>query len=129
MKIVLSTLMALGVVLAPVAAPTVAFASSQVAIACPADAPESFKRAGGYCEQIEDLNSIAPYGTGEGGCKMVSMIAAPEMIEGRVHVATLIDPCCNYGSLDSIVFENLPQGILPKSDAIEIGGVDPCHLN
>jgi hypothetical protein len=126
MKIVLSSLMALGMVLAPVAAPTVSLASSEVAIACPADAPEAWKRPGGYCEQIQNLNSIAPYGTGE-GCKVVSMGIAPQMIEGRVQVATLIDPCCNYGSLDSVVFEDLPQGILPKSDALELGGKDPCY--
>lgn len=129
MKIILSTLMALGVVLAPVAAPSVALAVTKVAVACPDDAPEAWKRAGGFCEQIQTLDTI---GTEKGNgnkpaCQLLGSAVLPEMINGRVHVATTIDPCCNVTSLDSVIFNDLPEGILTKSDAVEFAEPNPCH--
>lgn len=128
MKFLISAMLAASTLIAPVALPSISLASTQVALACPANAPDAWKRAGGYCEQIESLDTIGTErGSGEGnGCETVSMIA-PMLIDGRVHVASLIDPCCKYTSLDSVAPFFLPQGILPKSDAIENAEIDPCN--
>lgn len=117
MKIFVSVMLVASTLLAPVATPVLA--SAKVAIACPADAPESFKRAGGYCEQIEDLNSIAPNGSGVGCQYKYAELVDPAT--QRLEVA-IQDPCHYYdcSAVNPGTFELLPDGVLRKSDEVDL---------
>jgi hypothetical protein len=117
MKILVSAMLVASTLLAPVATPVLA--AAKVAISCPADAPESFKRAGGYCEQIESLKSIAPNGSGVGCQLKLADLADPATM--RMQIASM-DPChyddcsaINAGTLDL-----LPEGVLRKSDEVDL---------
>ena len=131
MKILMSAVFAAGTLLVPAALP--AIAATHVAIACPADAPEAWKRAGGYCEQIQSLDTIGTEkGSGNGSgndCPLVTMVQ-PVLVDGRVHVAGVVDPCYveppppPCASLGSSAFDLLPEGMLLKSDAVELFACD-----
>lgn len=117
MKIFVSAMLVASTLLAPVATPVLA--SAKVAISCPADAPESFKRDGGYCEQIEDLNSIAPNGSGVGCQYKYAALVDPATL--RIQLASS-DPC-HYDDCSAIstgTLDLLPLGLLRKSDEVDL---------
>ena len=106
MKLIVSLLFAAGTLAAPVALPTFAVASTDVALACPADAPAGWKRPGGYCEVRNSLDTIGTEkGTGGEGGK-----SECEMLDGAIDIESLqrfgkgllvagdIDPCCEITS-------------------------------
>jgi len=130
MKFLISAALAASTLLAPVAMPSVALASVKVAIACPDDAPDAWKRAGGFCEQIQNLNTI---GTEKGnGDKPAcptkdGMIQPVDMINGRVHVAGMIDPCYNpCASVGAATFRLLPEGVMSRTDESTELLATPC---
>lgn len=125
MKLLISAALATVTLFAPAATPVLA--SAKVAIACPADAPDSWKRPGGYCEQIESLKSIAPNGSGTTPLCQMDAMAAPMMVNGRVLVA-LINPCCNVGSIGPSTFDLLPEGVLSRTDESPALLATPCPL-
>ena len=117
MKIIATLLMASATLLAPVALPAAAVAATRVALACPADAPEGWKRPGGYCEQRNTLDTL---GTEKGnGVSCRRMVDVGSYLQGplgdRLLMATEIyDPCCNYGAAAPSAY--LPDGLLSRSD-------------
>lgn len=126
MKILMSALLAAGTLLAPAALP--AIAATHVAIACPANAPEAWKRPGGYCEQIQSLDTIGTEKGSGTGCALDVADLGDMLPLTRLQVAIGYDPCNTElpppppppcGSLGSSAFDLLPQGMLPKSDAVE----------
>ena len=65
---------------------------------CGPDAPEGYKRPGGYCEQLDDWKSLAPV---PGNCTLGFADAAFDTA-GRILIAGAVDPCCYYTvSLDA----------------------------
>lgn len=84
------------------ALPASGFAATQIANSdtsklCAPDAPESYKRPGGYCDQIDDLKSLAPTGDGDSCGKIADAGFRFDEIQGRLRVAMPIDPCCVVG--------------------------------
>jgi hypothetical protein len=72
-------------------------ASSDTSKVCAPDAPESYKRPGGYCDQLDDLNSLLPTGP-ETVCPTVADAGFRfDEIQGRVLQVGMINPCCRYG--------------------------------
>ena len=123
MKLLISAALTAATLFAPVATPVLA--SAKVAIACPAGAQESFKRAGGYCEQVESLKSIAPNGSGTTPPCQWDAMATPMMVNGRLLVAEM-DPCCNVGSVGPSTFDLLPEGVLSRTDESPTLLATPC---
>jgi len=88
------------------ALPLSAMAATQVANSgasqfCGADAAEGYKRPGGFCDQLDDMNSLAPT-SDDDGCKKVSDAGYRfDGQSGRLLVAEpMYDPCCpHYGML------------------------------
>jgi len=82
------------------ALPSSGFAAAHVANAatsklCGPDAPESYKRPGGYCDQLDDLGSLAPKGEGSHCAKFADAGFRFDEIQGRLLMATPpMDPCC-----------------------------------
>lgn len=85
------------------ALPASGFAATQIANSatskfCSADAPDSYKRPGGYCDQIDDTNSL--FTPNEAACGSVADAGFRyDDIQGRLLVAEPmpIDPCCRFG--------------------------------
>ena len=84
---------------------------------CGPDAPEGYKRPGGFCEQLDDWKSLAPV---PGDCTAGFADAAFDKA-GRILIAGEVDPCCYYTvSLDP---QELPaEGVLV---AVYCGGPPP----
>ena len=126
MKIIATLLMASATLLAPVALPAAAVAATRVALACPADAPEGWKRPGGYCEQRNTLDTI---GTEKGNgvsCRMDADIGdmAPLQRGGKVLLLAMpYNPCCDTSM--SVLPSDLPDGLLMRSDAIDAASLCP----
>lgn len=121
MKVFISILFAAGSLVAPLALPALAVASTDVALACPADAPEGWKRAGGYCEVRSTLNTIGtekgtggPGGVGE--CEEIGSLDIPDVdhLAERLLVAGEINPCC--ASLSALPAHTLPEGLFSRTD-------------
>ena len=87
------------------ALPLPTLAGTDVAVVCGPDVPESWKRAGGYCEKIEGGGSLSTF-VDPPGCIVYGFVRQPAATEG-VDVAALdggwdlplvvadeIDPCC-----------------------------------
>ena len=121
MKIVASLLFAAGSLVSPLALPTLAYASFDVALACPADAPDAWKRPGGYCEVRNTLDTIGtekgtggPGGVGE--CENIGAldIRDTDQLFARLQVAGNINPCC--ASLSALPVNTLPEGLFSRTD-------------
>ena len=127
MKILASLLFATASLVAPMALPTIAIASTDVALACPADAPEGWKRPGGYCEQRNSLDTI---GTEKGNgvsCQNITSIE-PMLLTGRVHVAGLIyNPCCLSGAVSPTAGGWVPEEMMRRTDAMDVA-INLCNL-
>lgn len=116
MKLVLSALVALGMLVSPLGGTYAALASTDVALACPADAPEGWKRPGGYCDQRNTLDTIGTEkGNGIDRCRMDADIG-PALGQPllRQLVAYIYDPCCDRASASPPL--RLPNGMLMRSD-------------
>lgn len=127
MKILASLLFATASLVAPMALPTLAAASTDVALACPADAPEGWKRPGGYCEQRNSLDTIGTEkGTGA-SCNFASV--APMRLGVQVHVAEIIyDPCCRFVSVTPGTLGWVPDAMMRRTDAVDVA-INVCNLN
>lgn len=95
----------------PAAAAT-QIANSETSAFCGPEGAEGYKRPGGFCEQIDDNNSLMPGKDGD-GCETVADAGFRfDEVTGRLLVSE-IDPCCNYGEL---TLDELPlNGILVAS--------------
>lgn len=104
----LAALLALAMLSAVPAAAATQVANSSTSPLCTPEAPESYKRAGGYCDEIDNLKSLIPTRTEEACGSVADAGFRFDEIEGRLLVAEPIDPCCKFGSLDGIDSTNLP---------------------
>lgn len=127
MKLFASLLLVAGSLVSPMAAPTLALASTDVALACPADAPEGWKRANGYCEVRSNLDTIGTEkGTGGPGgvseCEMIGAIDIRDVdqLAARLLVAGEVNPCC--ASLSALPDHTLPEGLFSRTDEYLIVG-------
>jgi hypothetical protein len=81
--------------------PASGFAAAQVANSatsklCAPDAPESYKRAGGYCDQIDRTDSLVPTQENASPCPHVADADFRfDEIQDRLQVA--VNPCCGFG--------------------------------
>lgn len=74
---------------------------------CGPDAPEGYKRPGGFCEQLEDWKSLFPT---QEGCTVLVGDAAFDN-KGRILIARPIyDPCCLIAT--SLDLPLPPEGLL-----------------
>jgi len=121
MKILISTLLAACTLFAPAATPTLA--AARVAIACPADAPEAWKRPGGYCEQIQSLDTIGTE-KGDGTCAVQAADLGDMLPSARLLLAMPADPCHyiprDCASIGATAFDILPPGLLIRPDANDL---------
>ncbi len=87
----------------------VRMAGSDTTPLCGPDAPEGYKRPGGFCEQLDDWKSLIPT---QEGCTVVLVGDAAFDRNGRTLVAAPIyDPCCVI--LSSLDLPHLPpEGLL-----------------
>ncbi len=60
---------------------------------CSADAPESYKRPGGFCDQLDGWKSLNQHETNCGHFADAGF--RYDEIEGRMVVAAKYSPCCN----------------------------------
>lgn len=67
-------LVAASIIAFPVATPTLAVDTS-ISAKCGPDGPESYKRPGGYCDQIGANHSLG--GGSDGGCNNIIIIPTP----------------------------------------------------
>ncbi|MBK8085469.1 MAG: hypothetical protein IPK28_17475 [Devosia sp.] len=75
---------------------------------CGPDAPEGYKRPGGFCEQLDDWKSLVPT---QEGCTPILVGDAAFDRSGRILVAIPIDPCCLIAT--SLDLPHLPpEGVL-----------------
>jgi hypothetical protein len=74
-------------------------ANSETSAFCGPDGAEGYKRPGGYCEQIDDNNSLMPGKEGDGCANVADAGFRFDEATGRLLVAEPIDPCCNYAEL------------------------------
>ena len=117
MKLLTVGLMAFGMCLSPIGASVPAFASADMALVCPPDAPEGWKRPGGYCEQRNTLDTIGTEkGNGVSACHGYADIG--EMImppKGKaILVAIPYNPCCDTSMAAPL--PQLPDGMLLRTD-------------
>jgi hypothetical protein len=81
-----------------------AFAGTQLANSglspyCGPDGAANYKAPGGFCDQLDDLNTLMPKGDGD-PCGIVAETRITfDSKSGRLLVAVPYNPCCNYGSL------------------------------
>lgn len=98
------------------ALPVSALATTQVADSstsafCGPDGAESYKRPGGFCEQLDDNNSLV-FDEGDDACALVGDAGFRyDEIQGRLLVAMPANPCCKQWGM--IPDDQLPpEGIL-----------------
>ena len=106
-----AALLAFAMLTALPAAAATQVANSSNSAHCSEQAAEGYKRPGGYCEQIDDLNSLVP--ASDGACATVADAGFRyDEIEGRMLVAIPMDPCCRH-DVGSLTGGDLPPvGIL-----------------
>lgn len=128
MKVLVSMLFAVGSLVAPMALPTLAVASTDVALACPADAPEGWKRPGGYCEQRNSLDTIGTE-KGNGVSCMGQASVEPLRLGVKLRVAYIIyDPCCLNVSVTPGMRGWVPDAMMRRTDAPDVA-INVCNLN
>lgn len=87
-RLVLNALFAATALLAPGAVPNANAAGAHNV--CDGDVPETWRRPGGYCDQVNGGSLIEP---GEPACPSFGMLSLPQTPGARVHVAVIADPC------------------------------------
>jgi len=84
------------------ALPATGFAATHIANSatskfCAPDAPESYKRPGGYCDQIDSVDSLVPQGSGTACGNVADAGFRFDEIQGLLVATAPINPCCNFG--------------------------------
>ena len=87
------------------------FADSSLSPLCSDAGAEVYKRPGGFCEQLDDMNSLV-HDVEDDACATVADAGFRyDEIQGRLQVAVAIDPCCDFEAM--IPADHLPPvGIL-----------------
>ncbi len=109
----IAAILAFAMLTAMPAAAATQVANSSTSPLCTEQAPDAYKRPGGYCDQIDDLNSLAPKGGDSCGFVADAGLRFDE-IEGRMLVAVPINPCCNL--LGSLTGADLPPAAILVAD-------------
>lgn len=100
----IAALFAIAVLTAVPATASTEIANSGISPLCTEQGPESYKRPGGYCDQLDDTKSLAPSGE-RVPCRYYADAGIRFDDEGSIMVVG-VNPCCGYGSL----FDDLVMG-------------------
>lgn len=89
-KTIALALLAASIVAFPVATPSLAFDASKSAL-CGPDAPEGYKRPGGYCDTIKENKSLL-----EGNSVECDIYLPSSYRQGVQHAPLLVATYCEY---------------------------------